>query len=310
MFWYSDGSVVLSVADTLFKLHRSRLASQSTYLQDLFDGAPDEDYDADGQTSPLYVVRVKGLKLFDFSSLLSIVEDPFNNRRNEPDFALSAAIARAAKLLGFDQALSWAVEQLEKMWSNKITDVESGPLEPAQEALELSRIVDIPSIRKRAFYELMRMPSFGQSEAISSLSVADYKVLTYAREKMAQHWSDVINKSPTGRAECCIKNPSKCSIKKDNAMTRNYRWWAVVHRENLLQHHLLDPLGGYLRLKILLPLEAAKDPAVWCSHCCEEGLDRRSGRPLERPRRVVGASVIEMPFIITHTRPETLLPIN
>ena len=75
-YWYPDGSVVLSVTDTLFKLHRSRLASQSTYLQDLFEGAPQDDYDADGQTCPLYVVDVKGLRLFDFTSLLGVVEDP------------------------------------------------------------------------------------------------------------------------------------------------------------------------------------------------------------------------------------------
>ena len=75
-YWYPDGSVVLSVTDTLFKLHRSRLASQSTYLQDLFEGAPQDDYDADGQTCPLYVVDVKGPRLFDFTSLLGVVEDP------------------------------------------------------------------------------------------------------------------------------------------------------------------------------------------------------------------------------------------
>ena len=34
--WHIDGSVIIQVQNTLFRLHRSRLAQQSKYLADLF----------------------------------------------------------------------------------------------------------------------------------------------------------------------------------------------------------------------------------------------------------------------------------
>jgi len=35
-FWHLDGSVVLCIDETMFKLHRSRLVQQSQYFAELF----------------------------------------------------------------------------------------------------------------------------------------------------------------------------------------------------------------------------------------------------------------------------------
>ncbi|VDC03647.1 unnamed protein product [Peniophora sp. CBMAI 1063] len=267
-FWYSDGSVVLSVAETLFKLHRSRLASQSTYLQDLFEGAPDEDFEADGNTCPLYVIRVKGLKLFDFSSLLSMVEDPFSARRNTPSFALIAAVARAAKLLGFDQALTWATGRLEETWPVEVADIERGSRDHAQEALELSRILDMPTIRKRALYELMRLPGFGQDGEDSALSISDYRLLTHAREKCSLHWTGIMKKGPTKLATKCAPLLQGCPVRHDG--TRLNKWWTLMAKEDMMWRYYLDPIGGYRQLKTLLFREAKADPMEWCPDCQKE----------------------------------------
>ncbi len=37
-FWHLDGSVVVQVQNTLFRLHRSRLMQQSDYFSALFSG--------------------------------------------------------------------------------------------------------------------------------------------------------------------------------------------------------------------------------------------------------------------------------
>ena len=199
--------------------------------------------------------------LLVLTSLLSSV------MRNEPKFALAAGIARAAKLLGFDQALAWAVAQLEKTWSVKVADVERGPLEHAQEALELSRITEMPTIRKRALYELMRVPGFGQIEDSSTLSISDYRILTHAREQCARHWTGTMKRGPTKMATNCSQI---CPTRKESDQNRDARWRTLMSTEDMMWRYYLDPVGGYGQLKSLLLREAGSNPTSWCVNCHKE----------------------------------------
>lgn len=70
--WYLDGSIVIHMQNTLFRLHRSALARKSAYFARLFeemgDGARLE------KISGCPVVRVKG-NPDDFAVLLDAIDD-------------------------------------------------------------------------------------------------------------------------------------------------------------------------------------------------------------------------------------------
>jgi hypothetical protein len=76
-FWYSDGSVILEVGNTKFKLHRSILQRHSAYFSSLFQkeaaylevekGIPDV-------AIPVY--RVRETTADDFATLLALTGKP------------------------------------------------------------------------------------------------------------------------------------------------------------------------------------------------------------------------------------------
>ena len=93
-FWVLDGNVLLQISSTRFKLHRSRLASQSTWFEKLFERRPgrkekmktEEDVDddsadindirteeADGYD--LYYLDSTGIVVKDFETLLTAMDD-------------------------------------------------------------------------------------------------------------------------------------------------------------------------------------------------------------------------------------------
>lgn len=72
--WALDGSVVIQIQDTKFKLHQSRLAKHSTWLSDVFEGNKVEDGEhvepiEDG-TTPMYILSLPNLTAKDFGRLL------------------------------------------------------------------------------------------------------------------------------------------------------------------------------------------------------------------------------------------------
>jgi hypothetical protein len=69
-FWYSDGNVVLEIDGMLFKLHKSRLASQSRVLSALFDAESDDEVDG------YALFKVISVQRADFEVWTDILENP------------------------------------------------------------------------------------------------------------------------------------------------------------------------------------------------------------------------------------------
>lgn len=91
-FWNLDGSVVIQIQDTVFKLYRSHLARQSAFFRDLFDqgrasASPTEDGSSDAEVEQedaervpsgfdacdQYVIRITTAE--DFEQLLAFLDD-------------------------------------------------------------------------------------------------------------------------------------------------------------------------------------------------------------------------------------------
>lgn len=78
-FWHPDGSVIVEVGKTKFKLHQSTLQKNSTYFADAFrerEGGPRGDVRGPKGNNNLPVHHVRETTAEDFASLLTVIEEP------------------------------------------------------------------------------------------------------------------------------------------------------------------------------------------------------------------------------------------
>ncbi|KAA1467440.1 hypothetical protein DENSPDRAFT_244712 [Dentipellis sp. KUC8613] len=182
VFWHLDGSVVIQIQDTIFKLHRSRLAKQSTYFANLFARSErgitgdadqemaDEENGREGTSGfgqgdaacPTYTVDVT--TPLDFERLLVALDEGMSYIINPPPFDTLASILRASTALDFGALRSWAARTLEQMWPRELEALTSDAIPRAAITIQLARKCGVPKALKRAYYELLRTSAFGQAE--------------------------------------------------------------------------------------------------------------------------------------------------
>ncbi|KZV65392.1 hypothetical protein PENSPDRAFT_756508 [Peniophora sp. CONT] len=304
-FWYEDGSVVLQVGRTLFRLHKTLLSAQSSYFRDLFSDPyrPAEDYDAEaGATYPLYVLSVEGLRAFDVEQLLETMENPLTITRNKQQVTLNllGAVARAAHILKFEGTHAWAAEELGNFWPtdlSRISPQAENCADDAIAALQLSTDSDIPGIRKSAFYELLRLPEFGQDEEnVSPLRHADYKTLTHARQYCMTIWMQVMTQPPS-RSGGCKKDDQGASGKKSTCAARSRslrypKWFSIIEKEDL-RKYWVDPIAGYDALLALdLPDEDKGGFCIDCTLYWEEKWDEKKEQFWTKLDEVLGLAPV------------------
>ncbi|KAH9908818.1 uncharacterized protein B0H18DRAFT_1111519, partial [Fomitopsis serialis] len=293
-FWYLDGSVVVLVEKTLYKLHRLfgdalQTPSNKRISADV-DGDTSEFEEPDivelaGRCSgglmegeivdscPVY--RIAGVSAEDFECLLTAWEMGIKFARTKPPFLTIAALMRAAHALESPNYLDFATDELMEIWPSELGELDVSPTEEqqnfAKETLLLSRQCDVPAVRKRAYYELLRTPGFGQiffaeeddfvgdddltSDTPSTLRYADLLRLIGARERLESAWLKLACGPPTPSSIPC----ELAKIPADNlnaeqkpalesclaARGKSVEWWAQhVVQASLFEDGLLDPLTG------------------------------------------------------------------
>lgn len=165
--------------------------------------------------------------------------------------------------MGFWSTHLWATQELLQYWSSDLDDIHDKPggyPDDAIAALQASTEAEVPEIRKGAFYELLRVPNFGQrDEAVGAPRVehSDYNILTRARQHCAQAWLDVLL-DPPRRSDICVeleKKSGKAVCASRNATQRSAKWNAIVLKENL-RYHIVDPVAGFRALQsISIPMD-------------------------------------------------------
>ncbi|KDQ13248.1 hypothetical protein BOTBODRAFT_175846 [Botryobasidium botryosum FD-172 SS1] len=161
-FWYGDGSVVIRVEHTIFRLHLSTLKSKSEFFSNLFarkDGTGTEE--------------VEGCPLFDldgracnFTALLDALYGDLTALVGKvPSFFTLACLLRASHRWEFPVLRAWALDALHKRWSSSTNSVNEpkGLDAHALKVIVLSRECDEKSLLKRAFYQLLQLKGLGLS---------------------------------------------------------------------------------------------------------------------------------------------------
>ncbi|KAH8112966.1 hypothetical protein DFH11DRAFT_394730 [Phellopilus nigrolimitatus] len=156
--WYLDGSVVIHMDSTLFKVHRSTLVRKSTYFRDLFEKEllqPDVK-----KLNGCPVVEVEG-NAKDFAILLDAIDDFAGLLVKMNTFETIASILRTSTDFAFTSLRAWAAGKLQDMWPEDISGVTPVPRPYATETVVLARECDVPKVLKSALYELVRTEGFG-----------------------------------------------------------------------------------------------------------------------------------------------------
>jgi hypothetical protein len=183
-----------------------------------------------------------------------------------------AGVLRAARALSFDAQRKWAERIFERMWPATLDTITTEAIPHAAVALALARTCGLRGVQKRASYELLRMPTFGQTivapveaeegsraDAVSfgELPRADLLRLLHTREQLSLTWAEVAGKAPTdfvcprgsqtqlergGGGSNSGSDARRCA--SGNVELVHARWAELVHTTGLYAQRMVDPLMG------------------------------------------------------------------
>lgn len=189
-----------------------------------------------------------------------------------------AGVLRAARALSFDAQRKWAERIFDRMWPATLDTLTADPIPHAAVALALARTCGLRSVQKRASYELIRMPTFGQTVITASVAIgkrrdvdtglgmdelprADLLRLLHAREQLCLAWAEVAGKAPTEFAcprgtqmqmppersgGSSSSNGGVCA--SANVDRVHARWAELIHTSGLYAQRMVDPLTGLQEL--------------------------------------------------------------
>ncbi|KAE9402052.1 hypothetical protein BT96DRAFT_918523 [Gymnopus androsaceus JB14] len=208
-FVYLDGSVIIQINSTRFKLHRTSLVEHSLWFKERFGSErnPDELCGEPLKSIPVYILDGV-VEEADFVNLLVAVREAITYIDNPPDLYTLISILRASHKLGFTRFKFWATRLLEKMWPAELDPISttapvdatslnldktclSTRLSPidATAVVSLARECGIQSVLKRSLYELIRSEGFGH--LTNQIPDSDRNLLISAREKLTQLWMEL-----------------------------------------------------------------------------------------------------------------------
>ncbi|KAH7870002.1 uncharacterized protein C8R40DRAFT_671805 [Lentinula edodes] len=231
---YSDGSIIVIISHTEFKLYRGALVRAGGWFRARFgegsslstsNAQEKGNFDANANTTNDRTVPICALDGVvseeDFVALLDAMEDAINfSTSAPPSFAKVASILRASHALDFAKFYNWSRRDLEKMWgvaddSSSVTSLR--PLQNlvadhATETIIIARTCGVPRVLRRAMYELLRSEVFGRPLSKSGsvgekareasgkgkeISNMDYQRLIKARETLSSLWMGLL--APDGQ---------------------------------------------------------------------------------------------------------------
>ena len=280
-YWLLDGSVVVCVQKTCFKLHRSTLINKSKYFKSIISDPP---LGTDGLRCDIDDVSV-----LDFERLLKAIDagvyvlyqldasnsfhsPPFRAYVFEPPpFHVLASILRAASTLEFTQELEFASRSIRAMWPCELAGLTKDGIPNAAATINLAKDCDMPEVLKRAYYELLRSDALGQDPENfdferqedhdnSTIPRDDLISLIKTREQLWGQWYSLADRPPNKNGFYCplqlVPNPegdqpapTPEQLKCASAHEKSFEHWDTqVKTSGIFQEFMYDPLCGLERL--------------------------------------------------------------
>ncbi|KAI0672003.1 hypothetical protein C8Q78DRAFT_717793 [Trametes maxima] len=284
-FWYPDGNVIILIEDTGFRLLASRLSQHCAFFASLFDhehlrvaSANPEQGQVVAGKSPIQshdsarIFTVTAVSAHQFTSLLQVLELPFESPFRGAPHDVAVAVYHASQVLGCLPAQTLALRRIAGLWYSQSppgpTEQLCQTYEDAVNVIALARKHDIPSMLKRAFYELLRSVEFwkdverGKYSTIG-LSHEDLLRLYAARVTLSKSWRVLCHAPPRA-----IKKTKKCSCVINGDADARLHAWRGMFSEDMLD--VADPITQTLGLAedFVLP------GSGWCERCLRDRQNR------------------------------------
>ncbi|KAJ6464536.1 hypothetical protein C8R45DRAFT_1107418 [Mycena sanguinolenta] len=293
--WALDGNVIIQVQDVKYKLQKSRLAKHSPWFCGLFDGqkvAGGEHVErTEDDSAPTYILSLPDLTAKDFTRLLDAFDKAITYVHKDPSFQRIASILRVSTLLSFPDFRDWAVRLLEDRWSSALGDLSTEAIPHATETVLLARSFDVPTILKRALYELVRLAGYGQSDRDGGVSSQDYRALVNAREHLTTAWwqtmqtmtpyspdlmfcastpqpADPAVPAPDPAADPAVPPPAQARCTTTDPLQSAKAYHKLVQASDVANDFLHDPLCG---LRVLIDADWAGEG--YCDACVKRRRD-------------------------------------
>jgi len=176
--WFSDGSVVLQAASTLFRVHKSQLARRSVVFSDMFTlpqpvVSTSHVTFADESHEGCPVVRLHDTAQDVANLLLALYDGPTFGDNDPDDFAIVSGILRLSTKYAMDSLRSKAIAHLNIAWPTSLkgwdlredkahacdlaSSAEHTSLYPSPiDIINLARETNVPSLLPAAFYDISR----------------------------------------------------------------------------------------------------------------------------------------------------------
>ncbi|KAG1889276.1 hypothetical protein F4604DRAFT_1950215 [Suillus subluteus] len=284
-FYILDANTLIEVDGVLFKLHRSRLVTKSSFFAQLLehnlkDDFPNNDDVWVENNGKVTVYHLGNITTADeLVTLLKFDDNPIEYYFQPPPLSVLAPILRAATALRFEMYRVWAAQVLGQTWSSSLADLTPEPKENAAEFIALARSCDVNSGVKRALYELARTRRIGLhgndvlgQSGLEQISHADQKCVVLIRELSVTTWSEIavrIATSPCQGDKVNTSSPwnkkAKSSVPQETCSFEygtQDAWERRIHDSGLYTKFLFDPVCGAQAL-----IDIPWGEEGWCSHC-------------------------------------------
>lgn len=193
------------------------------------------------------------------------------------------------------------------MWPSTLDSISTARTPLATETIILARLCSVPSVLKRALYELVRMEGFGQvyeiqddgedAEPAGTLSTADHILLTKAREKLGSRWCKIalsfpkdLGSAPSSSANLGMEQEVKLESLKDDILVAivepgvvctniectftsldntHHAHRKLVHDSEIFETYIWDPVCGIQAL-----IDAPWAEEGFCAECVDKMKDK------------------------------------
>lgn len=281
--WNRDGNLIVVIGGVGYKLHQSRVAKLSKWFSALIAEASDDatgsgifTYQGKGKErmvesdqqirrragvdgrKGILRVELDEVEERDWETLVDALDDAITYFQNPPSLNQVYAILRAARALSFPAFESWAKTIVQDAWSDDLKRLGEPLPQGADpvEAMTVGRRCGMPTVLKRAIYELLKDELFyqdaddaheadgdeggGGSNAVLSTKVI--LLLTSARAKLQSSWVRETAQFP----DALLQPPNcggPCTSMDANAAHTAHR--ELVIRSGVQERYMNDVIGGF-----------------------------------------------------------------
>ncbi|KAF8990868.1 hypothetical protein BDQ17DRAFT_1547060 [Cyathus striatus] len=215
------GGISIQIENCLYRPPVFWLTAYSARCNALLRSGKAKSGNRDRYGNSIYKLDRTGIKKEEFEELIKL---------NFPDkpvpFSKIAKLLHASIKLDVSMFIDWGKTALPKMWPADFTDISATPLPGAHHAVFFAKRFLLPTVHKRAMYELVRAPEFkqyGDDGKIMSfkspdrgpgLSLSDYKCLVRVQRDLSAYWLPIAARPSLKLKErpTCRSKSDKCAV--------------------------------------------------------------------------------------------------